>query len=221
MNYSRLTLAYRYSKAATVFERIRIANDHYAHVARQMRASMSHRQHNSSYRMRGKGWKLRVDTKIAAELANEHVSKVPLPVLDTTPSPLPPRHAIRIPPFHTRPISAPNSTISRDALTSAGTSANGGMEVGHIVHLSVGGWEIPGAPLLKTKELPALSPSDESPSSLNSDSTGLITPEDQPKLATKRKISAMDFDDFDGRKRHLRQNWARTARPSYLAGIYY
>ena len=167
MDYSRLTLASRYSKAATMFERIRIANDHYARVARQMRANMPCRQH-SSYRMRGEGWKLRVDTKIAAALANEHVSKVPLPVLDTTPSPLPPRHAIHIPPFHTRPISVPNITTSRDALASADTSAYGGMEAGHVMHTFVRAWEVPGAPLLKTMELPALSPSDESLSSQDS-----------------------------------------------------
>ncbi|KZP08262.1 hypothetical protein FIBSPDRAFT_874734, partial [Athelia psychrophila] len=158
-----------YSRPATdlttMFQRIHAANAFYARVARQMRADFSHRRAHSAYRARAVRLGLKVNTKRAAALAGMHVSKIPLPVLDTTPSPAAARLVIRIPPFHTRPLSVPHIAVNGNAIALVGASAHGRMQSGHGYYPYGNDWGVPGAPLLKTKELPALSPSHEQSSS--------------------------------------------------------
>lgn len=153
----------------TMFKRIHAANAFYACVARQMRADCSRRRAHSTYRVRAARLGLKVNTKIAAALSGSHVSKIPLPALDNTPSPIASRLFIRIPPFHTRPLSIPHIAINGNTIAPMGTRANGRMESGHGHYPHGHNWGVPGAPLLKTKELPAVSPSHErSPSSQDS-----------------------------------------------------
>lgn len=147
--------------------RLRVANAHYARVAHQMRASKSsQRGADSPYRRRAVWLGLRIDTERAAALSDNQVSKIPLPVLDTTPSPVAPKLYIRIPPFHTRPLSVPSIMINGNATTlgMSGQSRIENMYPFALVQNPVcigNDWGVPGAPLMKNKELPALSPTHE------------------------------------------------------------
>lgn len=111
------------------------ANHRYSRIALEMRKGLEHRRrmHHIRLRLRAAWIGLQVDVKAAMALNHCEVSKIPKPILDTNPSPGPATPLVlRIP-----PIIIPARAV-RD-------------NVGN-------NWDVPGAPLMKTRDLPPLSP---------------------------------------------------------------
>jgi len=205
--------------------KLRFANARYALIAEDIRARMKNRSAYSPYRVRAAWLGLRVDIKAAINCADNQISKIPLPILDTTPSPITSKITIRIPVSHVRSLSVPSITTTAPTpvgLTGANRSETIYAPIPTIripprVPSAQNNWGVPGAPLLKTKELPGVSPqsyfSDCSPMSLDSDSSGPTTPEDQdirPRHPGRRKIEDMNINDSLPHKHQMRRRWAGT-----------
>jgi len=213
--------------------KLRFANVRYARIAEEMRARMKNRPLYSPYRVRAARLGLSIDIKSAVNCSQKEISKIALPILDTSPSPVESKITIRIPVSHVRSISVPS--IMATAPTPMGLPNTNRCEIIYAPIPTIRiparassmqniatDWGVPGAPLLKTKELPGISPpsqsyfSDSSPMSLDSDSSGPTTPEDQDtvdlsiKLAGKRKMDDMDSDDMLPHKHQLRKRWSQT-----------
>jgi len=215
-----------------MLHKLRNANERYGRIAEQIRTRTKSRQCRP-YRIRAAWLGLHVDISAAIALSNTQVSKIPLPILDTTtPSPVEPKVFIRIPPSHIRPTQLPSITATAPT-PMASTDVNRVNKIyspippiriparGPLVHLEGMDWVVPGAPLLKPRELPVVSPQtycgDFSPVSMDPESSGISSPEDQYavtilhiKLPGKRKIQDMDVDSTLSRKHHLRKRWAQT-----------
>ena len=165
---------------ALMVYKLRFANARYARIAEDVRARMKSRPACSLYRVRAAWLGLRVDVNAAVKCSQNQVSRVPLPILDTVPSPVESKLTIRIPVSHVRSISV--QSITTTAPTPVGlTSANRRETIYAPIRIPPRApsaphvenhWGVPGAPLLKTKQLPGLSPqsyfSDCSPMSLDS-----------------------------------------------------
>lgn len=211
---------------ASIIYKLRNANERYTHIAEKIRATMKTQQFRS-YRIRAAWLGLHVDISAAIALSDTHVSKIPLPILDTTtPTPVEPKIFIRIPPsiLTTAPTPMGSTDVGRvDKIYSPIPSIRIPVR-GPLVHLEGIDWGVPGAPLLRPRELPEISPAaycgHPSPMSLDSgtsvlflqsfwteislsavDTSGPSTPEDcytvsvHIKLPGKRKIQDMDFED--------------------------
>jgi len=211
--------------------KLRNANERYTRIAENIRASMKSRQY-SSYRIRAAWLGLHVDIGAAIALSDTQVSRIPLPILDTTtPTPAKSRIATHIPPFHPRPTQLPYITAT--APTPLGSTSASRVDKiyspvriparGPLVQLDGIDWSAPGAPLLRPRDLPEMSPDsyceNSSPMSLDSgnynpdsnsfgilndqyslDSSGPYTPADYTVgvaigFPAKRKIQDMESED--------------------------
>src|ERR1700737_3327818 len=85
--------------------KLHFANARYARIAEEMRARMKNRPLCSPYRIRAAWLGLRVDIESAVKCCPKQVSKIPLPVLETSPSPSESKITIRIPGSHVRSLS--------------------------------------------------------------------------------------------------------------------
>jgi hypothetical protein len=163
--------------------KLRNANERYTRIAENIRASMKSRQY-SSYRIRAAWLGLHVDIGAAIALSDTQVSKIPLPILDTTtPTPVKSRIVTHIQPSHPRPTQLPSITAT--APTPLGSTSASRVDKiyspippiriparGPLVQLDGIDWSVPGAPLLRPRELPEMSPDlcceNSSPMSLDS-----------------------------------------------------
>jgi len=226
----KFTLSHEHT--ALMLYKLRNANDRYVRIAQQIRAHARRRQ-CSLYRMRAAWLGLTVDISAAVALSDTQVSKIPLPILDmSTPSPVEPKVFIRIPPYHMRPAQLPSiTTTAPTPMVSTHMSRVDKIYSpipiriplrGPIVHLQGIDWGVPGAPLLRPRELPEMSPETGSfsPMSLDSDSSGPSMPEDRYavalriKLPGKRKLLDVDVHDTLSHKHHMKKRWAQTASAS-------
>lgn len=227
---AKFTLSHE--NTALMVHKLRNANERYARIAEQIRTRMKSRQCRP-YRIRAAWLGLHVDIGAAIALCNTQVSKIPLPILDTTtPSPVEP---IRIPPSHMRPTQLP-SIIATAPTPMVLTDVNRVNKIyspvpipprGPLVHFEGIDWAVPRAPLLKPRELPVISPQTYcggfSPMLMDSDSSGLSTPEDR-YAANKRKIRDIDVDDTLSHKHHLRKHWVQatsTRRVACQPSVYF
>jgi len=213
--------------------KLRNANDRYTRIAAQIRARTTSRYQCRSYRIRAAWLGLRVDVNAALALAGSQISKNPLPILDTTtPTPAESKVFLCIPPSHVRTTQLPFITATAPTPVFA-TDVSRVEKIyspippiripprGPHVQLDGIDWGVPGAPLMKPRELPDIMPNNSyvnfSPMSMDFDSYGLSAPEDpfavalRIKLPSKRKIKDIDVDDTLSQKHHLRKRWAQTS----------
>jgi len=207
--------------------KLRNANERYRRIAENIRSSKKSRR-CSPYRIRAAWLGLRVDVGVAVALSDTQISKIPLPILDMTlHTPIEPKIVVRIP--SSRPSQLPSITTT--APTPLGlTDVSRVHKIyspippiciparGPLMQLQGVNWGVPGAPLLRAKELPQMSPEtygNFSPMSLDSDSSGPHTPEDYYDLGAcirpvgKRKIRDIEVEDTHCHKYHLRKRWAQ------------
>jgi hypothetical protein len=181
MHYSsptRFTLSNEH--IALMLHKLRDANERYAHIAAQVYARMRTRRQYRPYRVRAAWLGLRVDIDAALALSDTQVSNIPLPILDMTPTPVEPKIFIRIPPSHMRyarlpsiTTTAPTPMVKTDMSRVAKIYSPIPIPArGPLVQLDGINWGVPGAPLLRPRELPVIMPDayvpDLSPMSLDS-----------------------------------------------------
>lgn len=156
------------------------ANYRYSCIAREMRKGLESRRHmhHTRLRLRAAWIGLRVNTKAAIALDGAKVSKIPMPILDTNPSPIPATAPYTAVP--TRPSALHHPVPLPDITTTAPSPVAPRIPPivipSRAVRAIVGNtWGVPGAPLMKTRDLPALSPQGpSSPMTTDSGSSFLI-----------------------------------------------
>jgi hypothetical protein len=170
--HARLTLSQE--QIALILYKLRNANERYTRIAETIRASMKPRLF-SPYRIRAAWLGLHVDIGAAIALSDAQVSKIPLPILDTTtPTPAKPKMVIRIPPsiLTTAPTPMGSADVKKVDKIYSPIPPIRIPARGPLVHLEGIDWGVPGAPLLRPRELPEISPANycgyPSPMSLNS-----------------------------------------------------
>jgi len=208
--------------------KLRNANDRYARIAEKIRATRSRQRRR--YRIRAACLGLHVDIDAAVALCERHVSKIPLPIIDTTtPTLVESKIATRV-----QPLQVPSITTT--APTPLGLSEMSEMNQvnkvyspipliripirGPLIRLDSMDWNVPTAPSLRPKALPEVLPEayceTSSPMLVDSASSGLSTSGDRfpvrlrIKLPSKRKIRDTGLEDTFSHKHHLRKRWAKT-----------
>ncbi|KAG2101851.1 uncharacterized protein F5147DRAFT_296616 [Suillus discolor] len=212
--------------------RLRYANARYGQIACQLRCRITiTRTHHAQRRAFWSG--LRIDIAKAKGCPSTAISVRPLPVLDTTPSPSPlmlspfalvanvrNELGLEIPDIVVSPPDAYDQPCKRLVIRIpplAGLHDN----MHHHEHCDI---SAPGAPLLRTKELPECEMDEmfSSRSSSSASSTPLLTPIDivhsglRIKIPVrKRKLgetddedSCPDSSDIQFPKKHMRKRWA-------------
>jgi hypothetical protein len=162
MHHSTPRFALSEAHIALIIYKLRNANNRYASIAEKIRATTKNKSCRA-YRMRAAWLGLQVDIGAALALCEAQVSKIPLPILDTT-MPTPAEPIILSPPHYV-------PSITMTAPTPIGLTDIGGVDKlysqippiripsrGPFVNLSGMDRITPRAPLLKLKELPAVSP---------------------------------------------------------------
>jgi hypothetical protein len=214
--------------------RLRYANARYGQIACQLRCQITiTRTYHAQRRAFWSG--LRVDIAKAKDCPSTAISVRPLPVLDTTPSPSPfmlSPLALTAEVHNELGLEIPNIVVSppdscvqpRERLV---------IRIPPLASLHVDMYRhedydmpTPGAPLIRTKELPECEMDEmfSSRSSSSASSTPLLTPIDivhsglRIKIpARKRKLGETDDEifcpdssDIQFPKKHMRQRWARS-----------
>lgn len=158
-----------------MFCKLRYANARYSRIAQEMRKRMEQRiTYIPNPRQLRAAWLgLRVDTEKAVALSDSQVSKIPLPVLDTDPSPIVEKIFLRIP----RRPSALSHTIPLPVIMTTAPTPIHNTNAKLIPTIRIparaprvgNDWGVPGAPLMVPKDLPVTSPqTDYCPMSLDS-----------------------------------------------------
>lgn len=165
---------------AFMLYKLRNASDRYARIAQHIRAHTTRRQ-CSLYRIRATLLGLKVDISAAVALPDTQVSKIPLPIIDiSTPSPVEHKVFIRIPSYRMQPAQLPSiTTTAPTPIVSTHVSRVDKIYSpipiriparGPLVRLQGIDCGVPGAPLLRPRALPEMSPetANFSPMSLDS-----------------------------------------------------
>ncbi|KAH7910020.1 hypothetical protein BJ138DRAFT_1153939 [Hygrophoropsis aurantiaca] len=233
---------------AQISSKLRYANFRYFQIAQQLRCKL-HLTHHAKRRACWAG--LRVDIMKARNCPGNAISIKPLPIVDTTPSPVSERVAsirsslrwrsdlslqfvdntlgLELPEVPQAVVSPPESCIREIESQSAAISPPSYATHGHsrlIVripphnHFNKSSPAIPGAPLLRPRELPEDSEAEMMDIQLDSPRSSILNSFENVRvyirIPPKRKLQELDdenesYGDLDAQlpKRRLRRRWIR------------